>query len=55
MKEIENHISLLRHMSSVLRERKSAPNLSSGQKNQCEKGIDALDKAVEALQTQVYA
>lgn len=55
MKETREYIYLLRHMSSVLRERKSGIQITPYQREQCEQGIIALDKAVEALQVQVYA
>jgi hypothetical protein len=55
MKETEEYIALLRLMSAILRERQSSICLSSSQKVKCRKGIIALDKAVEALQVQVYA
>lgn len=55
MKNIEEHVALLRYMASVLRERKSNMTLTDYQRAKSEKGIVALDRAVEALQVQVYA
>jgi hypothetical protein len=55
MKETEEHIALLRYMSSILRERKGVWMMSETQRELSDKGILALDRAVEALRVQVYA
>jgi hypothetical protein len=49
------HIAMLRVMSCILRERQSDPLLSLIRKRQVKKGIEALDSAVDALQTQIQA
>lgn len=55
MQNQEEHIALLRRMSAVLRERKSNWVLTEFQKEESARGVDALDKAVEALEVQVHA
>lgn len=55
MKNTEENITLLRSMSAILRERKSALVMSDFQREKCAQGIRALDTAVEALQVQVHA
>lgn len=55
MLETQKHIDMLNLMLCILRERKSGILLSMTQKRKCEEGIIALEKAVQALEVQVYA
>jgi len=55
MEQTEEHIALLRYMAMVLRERKSGWHVTEYQRDKSERGILALDIAIEALQVQVYA
>jgi len=50
-----DHIAMLRVMSSLLRDRKSSPFLSDFRRKQLVCGIEALDKAVDALQVEIQA
>ncbi len=55
MENQSEHIALLRLMAMILRERESHWTMSTNQQCLSRKGIVALDKAVEALEVQVYA
>ena len=56
MEELDqDHLVMLRLMVSILRERQSLFCLNDVQRHKCREGIKALDRAVEALELQVYA
>jgi hypothetical protein len=51
----QEHIAVLRHMLAELMTRKSLPTLTEEQRLLHAQGIVALQAAVDALATQVYA
>jgi len=55
MKQDQQHILILRDMLAILMERQSNLELTSTQQTKCVKGIAALNRAVETLETQHYA
>lgn len=55
MEKHEENVTMLNHMMCVLRERKDLWHLSSQQRSDSQKGIEALEAAIAALENQVYA
>lgn len=55
MKEHEENIETLRYMLSVLMVRQSSWHLNEDERLRTQQGIKALQAAVEAMDTQIYA
>ena len=51
----QEHIDQLRYILSILMERQSRGWVGDSEREECKKGITALQRAVEVMGTQVYA
>ncbi len=55
MLEDRKHIDQLRYILSILMERQSMACIQDAEREECKKGIIALQRAVDIMGTQIYA